>query len=185
MLKMSKKKMLGSQVKELLAGVSDHGSAHLSEVETDLAQTALLLGEAIEKLGISFLALHSAVLKEQDEINLIIDSGTVSEGSIGRLKEIQQEIAQHVNAAVTSLQFQDLTSQLISRTMQRCEGLREVLTTLGVVGNDLSSESENDDIASLLKETTVRLEKQSADLQGLLRKAVHQKQLDSGDIELF
>ena len=185
MLKMSKKKMLGSQVKELLAGVSDHGSAHLSEVETDLAQTALLLGEAIEKLGISFLALHSAVLKEQDEINLIIDSGTVSEGSIGRLKEIQQEIAQHVNAAVTSLQFQDLTSQLISRTMQRCEGLREVLTTLGVVGNDLSSDTENDDIASLLKETTVRLEKQSADLQGLLRKAVHQKQLDSGDIELF
>ena len=182
---MSKKKMLGSQVKELLAGVSDHGSAHLSEVETDLAQTALLLGEAIEKLGISFLALHSAVLKEQDEINLIIDSGTVSEGSIGRLKEIQQEIAQHVNAAVTSLQFQDLTSQLISRTMQRGEGLREVLTTLGVVGNDLSSDTENDDIASLLKETTVRLEKQSADLQGLLRKAVHQKQLDSGDIELF
>ncbi|MFZ6753219.1 chemotaxis protein [Undibacterium sp. Dicai25W] len=182
---MSKKKMLGSHVKELLSGVSDHGSAHLSEVETDLAQTALLLGEAIEKLGVSFLALHSAVLKEQDEISMIIDAGSISEDSIDRLKTIQQEIAQHINSAVTCLQFQDLTSQLISRTMQRCEGLREVLTALGVVGDDIATDTESDDIAHLLKETTLRLEKQSADLKDLLRKAVHQKHLDSGDIELF
>ncbi|MFZ6691464.1 chemotaxis protein [Undibacterium sp. SXout20W] len=182
---MSKKKMLGSHVKQLLSGVSDHGSAHLSEVETDLAQTALLLGEAIEKLGISFLALHSAVLKEQEEINLIVESGSISADSIERLKKSQLEISQHVNSAVTSLQFQDLTSQLISRTMQRCEGLREVLLTLGVVGEDMSLDTESDDIAHLLKETTVRLEKQSADLQSLLRKAVHQKHLNSGDIELF
>ncbi|MBC3933520.1 MULTISPECIES: chemotaxis protein [Undibacterium] len=182
---MSKEKMLGPQVKQLLSGVSDHSSAHLSEVETDLAQTALLLGEAIEKLGISFMSLHSAVIKEQDEINLIINSGAVTNESVDRLKLIQSEIASHINSAVTCLQFQDLTSQLISRTMQRCEGLREVLVTLGVVGDDISTESENEDLESLLKETTQRLDKQSADLQSLLRKAVHQKHLDSGDIELF
>ena len=51
MLKMSNKQMLGSRVKELLAGVSDHGVDHLLEVETDLVQTTLLLAEAIEKLG--------------------------------------------------------------------------------------------------------------------------------------
>ncbi|MBC3868696.1 chemotaxis protein [Undibacterium oligocarboniphilum] len=182
---MSPKKMLGSHVKQLLSGVSDHGNAHLSEVETDLAQTALLLGEAIEKLGVSFLSLHSAVLKEQDEINLIIDTGLIPPESIGRIRAIQAEISQHVNAAVTSLQFQDLTSQLISRTLERCNGLREVLTTLGVVGNDISHDAPSDDIESLLKETILRLEKQSIDLQNLLRKAVHQKHLDSGDIELF
>ncbi|MBC3886661.1 chemotaxis protein [Undibacterium griseum] len=182
---MSPKKMLGSHVKQLLSGVSDHGNAHLSEVETDLAQTALLLGEAIEKLGMSFLSLHSAVLKEQDEINLIIDTGSIPPESIERIRTIQSEISQHVNAAVTCLQFQDLTSQLISRTLQRCNGLREVLSTLGVVGNDISHDAPSGDIESLLKETTLRLERQSVDLQNLLRKAVHQKHLDSGDIELF
>lgn len=182
---MSKKKILGSQVKQLLSGVSDHGNAHLAEVETDLAQTALLLGEAIEKLGESFMALHAAVTKEQDEISLIITTGSVPDSSIDRLKVIQGEISQHINAAVTCLQFQDLTSQLISRTMQRCEGLREVLNVLGVAGADLNQEPEGDDLERLLQETTLRLEKQSADLKDLLRKAVHQKHLDSGDIELF
>ena len=182
---MSKKKILGSQVKQLLSGVSDHGNEHLSEVETDLAQTALLLGEAIEKLGDSFMALHAAVSKEQEEISLIISAGAAPDSSVDRLRVIQGEISQHINAAVTCLQFQDLTSQLISRTMQRCEGLREVLNVLGVAGADMNQDTEADDIEQLLRETTSRLEKQSADLKNLLRKAVHQKHLDSGDIELF
>lgn len=182
---MSEKKMLSSHVKELLSGVSDHGNEHLLEVETDLAQTMILLGDAIEKLGVSFMALHAAVTQEQDEITLIIDSGGVSPDSVERLRHIQDDISVHINAAVTSLQFQDLTSQLISRTMQRCEGLREVLSVLGVVGNDIGTDSEMEQIAKMLKETTARLEKQSADLNQLLRKAVHQNHLESGDIELF
>ncbi|MFZ6871099.1 chemotaxis protein [Undibacterium sp. Di27W] len=182
---MSKKKLLGSQVKQLLSGVSDHGNAHLLEVETDLAQTTILLGEAIEKLGVSFMALHAAISSEQEEINLIVSSGGVSDESVLRLKVIQEDIARHISSAVTSLQFQDLTSQLISRTLQRCEGLREVLGTLGVVGNDIEHDGESDELTALLRETTVRLEKQSADLKNLLHKAVHQKHLDSGDIELF
>lgn len=182
---MSKKKMLGAHVKQLLSGVSDHGNAHLLEVETDLAQTMILLGEAIEKLGISFMSLHAAISSEQEEINIIVNSGCVEAASIDRLKLIQNDINSHINAAVTSLQFQDLTSQLISRTMQRCEGLREVLGALGGVSNTLPNDSESEQIAVLLKETTLRLQKQSDDLQSLLRKAVHQKHLDSGDIELF
>ena len=40
---MTRKKILGSHVKRLLSGVSDHGRKHLTEVETDLIQTRLLL----------------------------------------------------------------------------------------------------------------------------------------------
>ena len=58
---MTRKKILGSHVKRLLSGVSDHGKQHLSEVETDLKQTHLLLEEAIEKLTASFMAIHTAV----------------------------------------------------------------------------------------------------------------------------
>lgn len=172
-------------MKQLLSGVSDHGSEHLLEVETDLAQTMILLGQAIEKLGDSFLALHSAISKEQDEINTIIDTGSVPDENREKLIAIRAEISTHINAAVTSLQFQDLTSQLISRTVQRCEGLREVLNVLGVAGNDIPVDGETEQLASLLRATSMRLEKQSADLKQLLRKAVHQKELDSGDIELF
>jgi len=51
---MSKKKMLGSQVKQFISGVTAHGTEHLLELESDLVQTAILLAEAIEKLGASF-----------------------------------------------------------------------------------------------------------------------------------
>jgi hypothetical protein len=185
MLNMPKKKNLGPQVKRLLTGVSDHGSEHLLEVETDLVQTTILLAEAIEKLGGSFLALHAAISSQQEEIDLLISSGVAPSGSVEKLKKLQEDIGKHVNDAVTSLQFQDMTSQLISRTMQRSAGLREVLSTLGVVGGDIPHDSGDDEIAVLLKEISMRLEAQSIQLKSLLRKAVSQQHLDSGDIELF
>ncbi|MES2071540.1 MAG: chemotaxis protein [Pseudomonadota bacterium] len=176
---------MGPQVKRLLTGVSDHGNEHLLEVETDLVQTTILLAEAIEKLGASFLALHAAISSQQQEIDLLISSGGASEATIDKLQLIQADITLHINSAVTSLQFQDLTSQLISRTVQRSAGLREVLSTLGIVGDGIPHDGGSDEIAVLLKEITVRLETQSLELKGLLRKAVTQKHLDSGDIELF
>lgn len=182
---MSKKKMLGSQFKQLLSGVSDHGTEHLLEVETDLVQTTILLAEAIEKLGSSFLSLHAAISSQQQEIDLLISSGVAPRSSIDRLKMIQSDIALHINSAVTGLQFQDLTSQLISRTVQRSVGLRDVLRTLGLIGDGIPHDGEVDEISVLLKEVTLRLEAQSIELKSLLRKAVNQKHLDSGDIELF
>lgn len=182
---MSKKKMLGSQFKELLSGVSDHGTEHLLEVETDLVQTTILLAEAIEKLGSSFLSLHAAISSQQEEIDLLISAGAAPPSSVERLKVIQCDIALHINSAVTGLQFQDLTSQLISRTVQRSAGLRDVLNTLGLIGDGIPHDGEMDEISLLLNEVTSRLEAQSIELKRLLRKAVNQKHLDSGDIELF
>jgi hypothetical protein len=182
---MSKEKTLGSHVRQLLSGVSDHGNEHLLEVETDLVQTTLLLAEAIEKLGTSFFALHSAISNQQSEIDLVISEGQAKPERIERLKVIQSDIALHINDAVTSLQFQDLTSQLISRTVQRSAGLREVFSALGNNGGDIPHDGEIEEIELLLKKITLRLEAQSVELKKLLRKAVSQKHLDSGDIELF
>jgi hypothetical protein len=182
---MSKKKILGSQVKQLLLGVSDHGNEHLLELETDLIQTTILLAEAIEKLGSSFLALHTAVSSQQEEIDLLINAGLAPATSIERLKVIQSDINLHINTAVISLQFQDLTSQLISRTVQRSVGLREVLSSLGVIGDGIPIDGGIDEIAILITKITHRLEVQSAELKKLLRKAVNQSHLDSGEIELF
>lgn len=181
---MSKKQMLGSRVKELLAGVSDHGVDHLVEVETDLVQTTLLLAEAIEKLGASFLDLHSSITVQEEHIREIISDGKVPQESVDKLAQIQADIALHINRAVTSLQFQDLTSQLISRTVQRSAGLRELLSTLDV-GNDIPHDGGTEEIAGVLSEITERLQRQSIELKSLLRKTVNQQHLESGDIELF
>ncbi len=182
---MSKRKNLGSQVKQLLSGVSDHGVAHLLEVETDLVQTTILLAEAIEKLGENFLDLHASITSQEEQILEIVNSGLIPKNNVDRLAEIQTDIAVHINRAVTSLQFQDLTNQLISRTVQRSAGLRELLSTLDIVGNVIPSDGGSDEISLVLSEITEKLEQQSIELKSLLRKTVNQQHLNSGDIELF
>ncbi len=182
---MSKRKNLGSQVKQLLSGVSDHGAAHLLEVETDLIQTTLLLAEAIEKLGENFLDLHASITSQEEQILGLVDTGLIPQANVEKLAQIQSDIAVHISRAVTSLQFQDLTNQLISRTVQRSAGLRELLSTLDMVGNVIPSDGGMDEIAVVLDEITEKLEQQRVELKSLLRKTVNQQHLNSGDIELF
>ena len=177
--------MLGSQVKRLLSGVSDHGRQHLLEVETDLVQTAFLLGEAIEKLASSFFALHSALTAQHSEVELLLSDLDSQDPRMNRLRSIQEDINSQVNGAVTGLQFQDLTSQLLARTVQRIIGLRQVLNALESDSSILPNEGSQDDIVIMLNDINKHLEAQSLELKDILRKAVHQKDMDSGDIEVF
>jgi hypothetical protein len=83
------------------------------------------------------------------------------------------------------LQFQDLTSQLLARTVQRIIGLRNVLSELATEGVGIAAEGDEDEIVTMLNDINKNLDVQSSGLKDLLRKAVHQKDMDSGDIEMF
>jgi hypothetical protein len=182
---MTRKKILGSHVKRLLSGVSAHGRKHLTEVETDLVQTGLLLEEAIEKLSYNFMAIHAAVSAQQETIALLLAGGKPSPEDGARLEAMQAEVGNYVNAAITSMQFQDMTSQLIDRTLKRVTGLRDFLGTLGTHGAEMLPESDNEEIVALLGKVSMALAIQSLELRSVLRKAVSQQHLESGDIELF
>jgi hypothetical protein len=182
---MTRKKILGSHVKRLLSGVSDHGKRHLTEVETDLIPTQLLLEEAIDKLTGSFMAVHQAVASRQAAIDLLLAGGTPAAEDRAHLERMAVEVGEHVNTAITSMQFQDMTSQLIDRTLKRVTGLREFLGTLGAHGADVLPESGSEEIVELLSKVSMALAIQSLELRSVLRKAVNQQHMDSGDIELF
>jgi hypothetical protein len=182
---MTRKKSLGPQIKNLLSGLSGQGNQHLTEVETDLIQTTFLLNEAIGQLGASFLAIHEGVTAQQQLIDLLRSGATLTAEQEERLKTIPAEIGQNVNAAVTGLQFQDITSQLISRTVKRVTGLRDVLANIGASGGQLMPDSETEDIISALNSINKILENQSVKLENVLWKAVCQTHMKSGDVELF
>ena len=182
---MTRRKILGSHVKRLLSGVSDHGKKHLTEVETDLIQTQLLLVEAIEKLTSSFMAIHGSVGERQAAIDRLLAGDEPGAQERAQLAIMSGDIGAHVNAAITSMQFQDMTAQLIDRSLKRVTGLREFLGTLGAHGADLVPESDNEAIVNLLGKVSMALAIQSLELRSVLRKAVNQQHLESGDIELF
>ncbi len=175
---------MGSQLKELLSGLSDHGHQQLNEAEKDLAQTTVLLREAITKLGNSFLSIHEAVTRQQKTIDELLVRHPAPELA-EQFKEVQSEIGSHVNLAVTSLQFQDMTSQLIDRTIRRIGGIRDVLGTLDVSGRDGWSTGDPQDISALIACMNNALAEQEARLENLLQRSVSQTHMESGDVELF
>ena len=182
---MTRKKILGSHVKRLLSGVSMHGRRHLTEVETDLLQTELLLEEAIDKLTASFMAVHTAVGARQEAIERLLEGGALSLEDRSLLSSMSSEVGAHVNTAITSMQFQDMTAQLIERTLRRVAGLRDFLGTLSEHGADIAPDTHSDEIVERLGKVSMALAIQSLELRSMLRRSVEQKHLESGDVELF
>ena len=179
-----------NEIRSLFTAVSNHGNQHLLEVESDLMQTTYLLNEAIEKLGISFMGIHTAVTEQQ----LLLDTLTKKYGCSAeenqKLSTYEQEIALQVNTVITGLQFQDLTSQLISRTIKHVLGVKDLLKTLGSHGEGTHSDLVNDvdehkEIKQLLSNINHRLNISSNALSGGLHKSVNQRDMGSGEIELF
>ena len=182
---MTRKKILGSHVKRLMSGVSEHGRRHLAEVETDLVQTETLLQEAIDKLTSCFLAIHGAVAARQVLVDRLIAGETLTQEERDTITRMSAEIAQQVNAAVTSMQFQDMTGQLLNRSVKRVSGLAEFLGTLGAHGAGIVPESGHEEIVDRLGKVSMDLAIQSLELKSVLRKSVEQQHMESGDIELF
>jgi hypothetical protein len=182
---MKTKKSLSLQVKRLMSGVAHHGAAHLTEVETDLVQICLLLEVAVEKLSSNFIAIHAAASAQQEVISALLSGATPSPLQLAKLAGAECEIDSNVNAAVTSMQFQDMTSQLLERNTKRVTGLREFLATLGTYGARMSPGSTDEEIIALLVDVRMALAVKSIELRGALRKSVSQQHLESGDIELF
>lgn len=171
--------LMNSQFLRLLSGVSVHGDQHLAEVERDLVQMDVLLDEAIKKLCASFMAIHDAVSLQQETLNSMLADGTPAADHAARFAAIHGEINRHVGAAVTGLQFQDMTSQLIRRMVLHLAGLREVFGALD------AGEAGSEDMLALLSHINERVGEQSSEVVGVVRSAVNQRHMESGDIELF
>jgi len=173
------------QIKELLSGVSEHGNRHLTEAETDLIQTNILLKEAISKLSASFMAIHEAVEAQRQMVEAVLANQDVDNGAAAALQAHSLQVGVHVNAAVTGLQFQDMTNQLITRTMRRVIGFRDVLVAMGVESDALPVEIDEAALTLLVGKIAEAMQARSTILENELWKAVCQTHMESGDIELF
>lgn len=175
---------INRQVIHLLCGVSAHGDQHLAEVERDLVQMDGLLEEAIKKLCASFMAIHEAVAKQQQALDSMLVDDTPPPEYAARLETIQGEINRHVGTAITGLQFQDMTSQLIGRMVKHLTGLRDVFGELEA-GRPVSADSSYEDLIEKLNQISSRVCARCAEQTENIRSSVSQRHMESGDIDLF
>lgn len=193
---------VAAQLQKLLLALGHQGSQHLTEVDADLHQTNDLLDEAIAGLSENFLGLHAASAAQQALLATLEVGAPVSEALRGKFEKLQQEASDCVRAAVTALQFQDMTNQLIGRVLGHIASLNQVLHEAGQAGALLAGaagergdehndkDKDNDDeratqALAVLALVNQMLEEKATIVGKVPGKAVAQTHLQSGDIELF
>jgi len=174
-----------NELRTLLAAVSEHGERHLAEVEADLNQTAFLLDEAIGKLSASFMSVHELVTQQQAILKKAAENGDIKQETLTILGQYEEQVGNEVNAMVTGLQFQDMTNQLLHRTIKRVNGLKDLLQELESHGHEMDANREHQDIAKFLDSMNQSFDAGSHALAGNLRKSVGQKDMMTGDVDLF
>ncbi|MEW6590599.1 MAG: chemotaxis protein [Pseudomonadota bacterium] len=177
---------LDVKVMRLLTGVAEHGDRHLVELEQDLVQMDALLAEAINKLVASFMALNQAIERQQETLGGLTAGGALPPEAVAQLEAARGDITAYIGAAVTGLQFQDMTSQLVGRMTRHLEGLRAVFGALEVCPIETPGGENNGDAAlAVLNDISDSVMARFAELDGVARSTVNQRHMDSGDIELF
>lgn len=173
------------ELRALLAAVSKHGDWHLLEIETDLQQTMFLLNEAIEKLSASFMQVHQELSAQQAELKQLQLVGRLQAEEEARFAAYQTRIGHEVDRVITGMQFQDMTNQLLQRTVNRVNGLKALLQELSSHQAPMLAEDEYEEIKRFIMQLNQQFHQGSQHLSGHLRKAVNQQDLATGDIDLF
>jgi hypothetical protein len=173
------------ELRGLLSAVSEHGQQHLVEVEADLLQTTDLLSAAVDKLSASFMAIHALITEQQQALATMVAAHGLEVTQMPQLEMYKQRIGIEVDTAVSALQFQDMTSQLLNRTIRRVNGLKGLLQELSNHGDSVEPAQEHAEIARFLAQLSENLHAGSHALSGGLRRSVDQQHMDSGEIELF
>jgi len=131
------------------------------------------------------MGIHKAVIDQEQEIDAILSEIDIPEASYQKLLVLRRKVSAEVDAAVTGMQFQDMTNQLITRVIKRVDGLRASLKTLADHGEDMDPKHEHEEIVHLLEEMNISLNQRNDALKGGLIKSVGQQDMSSGDVELF
>ena len=177
--------ILTTQLLQLLTLLSKQGDLHLAEIDADLQQTTDLLARAIDKLGVGFIGIHESVAAQRAALASVADGAPMSPQLRTEIARLQQITDNHINAAVTALQFQDMTSQLIGRALDHVVGLREILHTVGKQRTVFAADGQPAGPLAVLQSVNASLTDTSIRQGTVARKAVAQTHMDSGDIELF
>lgn len=115
---------MGGAAHQAMSQPPGNGS-HIEEVERDLAQMNALLEAAIEKLLVSFMAIHRGVARQETLLRESAAEHPEFAACSARMESLRVDLAQHISEAVSGLQFQDMTSQLIRRMAAHLSTLRE------------------------------------------------------------
>ena len=165
-----------------LSSNTDKFSKQVHELANEVTQKLRIAERFLDGLASNDPA---EVHQSETHIHAMIDSvtsfnETVTQNAVD-LNLISANVEQNVLVVISTLQFQDMSSQLIEHARMRMKALQEVANEMAKQGNNPNNLDYLERIAAynrLLDKHVVSLDKQKAN-------PVAQKGYSSGDIELF
>lgn len=177
-----------TELRKLLTAVADHGNSHLVDIESDLKQAAFLLDEAIAKLGESFMALDQQISAQKTVLSNLQYNANVEAADRESLASAQAEIQHQIQQVVTNLQFQDMTNQILERSLKRVDCLKSLIYEIGNHGDGADVGilvREQEEIAEYIDKLKQGLDDSGVINRGINNRSVDQKDMSSGSVDLF
>jgi cysteinyl-tRNA synthetase len=173
---------LQQEMQAVLAYLAVEFRKQLQYADRELSQAQDLLRDAIETLTTCFLGIHRNVQAVIEGVGNAIEA----RGEAGQLEtvlKISDQLQTDLHTAIRTLQFQDLTFQLIDHAMHRVSAMNDALS-------DIQSglEEERGDTARFVGHLCRHKEsilKRVANLDEHKTNPVAQGHMGVGDIELF
>ena len=174
-----------------LSGRTGQFSQQIRGVITKVQEAVKVTEEAIERLASQDMTFALHAKRHVDE--MMVDVQAVNQAmssSADELSAVTREVGVNVNAAVTTLQFQDLVRQLLSHVIQRMDALNSVSAQLRQLATRLTPATGTDaDHASRVR----GIEEACSELHALIGKVRHltqhspvrQAAMTGGEVEMF
>lgn len=122
-------------------------------------------------------------------MNQVMEMNTNTSRTVVELQHIAESMEQSVGQAVTSLQFQDMVTQLISHVSQRLDQLHDVMRDIEGASSIVESSANSGFAPQQADRLRAHLESARAHLEKLndhtSKNPVRQGNFDSGEVELF
>ncbi|MCX4193875.1 hypothetical protein [Methylophaga sp. OBS1] len=174
-------------------------------VDEENRQVARLVNHAISQLSDSFHAVSSQALQQQQILKNLESQTVLSQDTtdsvheadtnlsqyqqkqreLSELRRTSQTMASLVNQAVTSMQFEDICSQLSTHINKRID----MITELAEINQILQQTAIQSGDVELSRQKLNSVRQQVATLApkvaGIQHQSVTQKSMESGNIELF
>ncbi len=169
--------VVADEVRKLSLRSNDFSSEIRTEM-TDVSQ-AVTSAEAVMKT-FSEKDMQFAMESKQNvetmmgEVNKLNATMT---GVIGELSVTSGQVKSEVHTAITSLQFQDMASQLVTHAGRRMDALKTILDGIARI-EEQRSINKLEHVKTVIRETSELIEKTR-------HNPVKQVSVDAGDVELF
>lgn len=161
------------QIGSSVGGIADALNSVERSIQTMATQDMQMAGDSRER--VDGLMEKSRAFNQKIEV------------SVGEISSTTESVATEVRHAVTSLQFQDMATQVLGHVVSRVENLESLLVSLadlsldeGETANDLQADCER-----RLHAFKSGLEEASNVLARASHNPVSQKSMDEGSIDLF